>query len=481
MTDGTPHDLLVTPLAGDALEAPLARFCLACNEPLPPEGARCHHCGRAFDRARTETFAAAPRFLPWRFWLPGFLLAVASGVISYAIVMLSGAMGWALFIAVPLSFGAILGYASRTRVWWILVLLSAAIPGVAISILALSLAGFFCGGMLTIIFAGPASLGVVLGMGLRYALRHSGWDQRMFLPLAGLALFPYAAELAESWLPRERVVATIETSLTIDATAAEAWQALMTYEEVDHEPPLLLKLALPKPIRSEGKKSAVGDVVRCIYDRGRLCKQITEVIPQRRLSFIVTQQQLAFVDVKLLGGRFEFAPHGAGTKVTLTTEYEQVLRPEAVWRPAEQRVIHALHGHVLEGIRRKTIRNRDEQKPYQPPTQKTGRSDRITMEPEINNSFDDRPQFSLRTLFCLVTGLGIVFGILTGLGLPIVQVPLAFGACGLVVWLTIILMGVQRKTHWNTFVPVYRYHDMQTGSRTIENDPFDSIDRTGQL
>jgi hypothetical protein len=186
------------------------------------------------------------------------------------------------------------------------------------------------------------------------ALKISRWDQRSFLPVILLATVPYAAEAIENSVPRQRVVATVRTELTVDATPAEAWRAIQFYEEVQHEPPALLRLALPKPISSQGSKARVGDRVRCVYDRGYLCKQLTEVDPGRRLAFVVTEQHLHFErDVRLLDGSFEIVSDGPQrSKIVLTTRYEKRLQPQWLWDATERKVIHSLHGHVLEGMRR---------------------------------------------------------------------------------------------------------------------------------
>jgi hypothetical protein len=38
--------------------------------------------------------------------------------------------------------------------------------------------------------------------------------------------------------------------------------------------------------------------------------------------------------------------------VVLTTRYIRHLRPAWLWEPMERKIVHTLHGHVLEGMRR---------------------------------------------------------------------------------------------------------------------------------
>ena len=83
----------------------------------------------------------------------------------------------------------------------------------------------------------------------------------------------------------------------------------------------------------------------------------------RLLAFEVTEQQLHFErDIALLDGSFEVVPvaeidpvdtqAAPGCEIVLTTRYRRKLYPEAVWSPIERTVVHALHEHVLEGMRR---------------------------------------------------------------------------------------------------------------------------------
>jgi hypothetical protein len=291
----------------------------------------------------------------WKFWFPGFALAVASGAISYAVVFLSGEMGFALFVAVPVSFSAILGYATNARFWSVLFLSIIVIAGVVFLIVSMNFAGLFCGLTLGGIFLFPVLVGCGLGWALKLALQNSSWDQRHFLPLLLFAALPYGVCAIERLIPHPTDIATIETGLTFHATPEQAWSSIMFYEQVEHEPPLLLKLALPRPIRAEGSMTAVGDVQRCIYQNGELVKQISRRVENEALEFRVIEQHLHFEhDVTLVDGSFRLEPIGVGsTRVILTTRYIRHLRPAWLWQPMERKVVHTLHGHVLEGMKRR--------------------------------------------------------------------------------------------------------------------------------
>jgi hypothetical protein len=301
-------------------------------------------------------------------------MSVTVGTLAYAACLQTGEMGYALFFAVPVSFGAILGYACRLQTWAFVSLGLVTICAVVLALVSLNLAGIFCGFTLGVIFLIPMFFGLLFGVLLRSILIACRWDHawyfRWYVWL--IAALPLVGQQIESALPRRQEIAVVKTSLTVDATPLEAWNAIMFYEDVEHPPPWLLHLALPQPIRSEGNKQKEGEVVRCFYNCGTISKRISRVEPERRLSFEVVEAVMRSENyANLRDGSFEIEPvEPSQSRITLTTRYERKLHPAWVWEPIERKVIHTLHEHVLEGMRRKAQNREPDPKvdPYQPPT-----------------------------------------------------------------------------------------------------------------
>jgi len=91
--------------------------------------------------------------------------------LTYAACLQSGGeMGWSLFIAVPVCFGAILGYACRVQTWAFAVLGILVIASVVFALISMNLAGIFCGFALGIIFLIPTFAGLMCGVILRMFL-----------------------------------------------------------------------------------------------------------------------------------------------------------------------------------------------------------------------------------------------------------------------------------------------------------------------
>ena len=351
-------------------------YCRRCGGQLVKldQPAICPFCGLQYDPARAETYATHRSSSRWKFWLPGFLLSVLVGTLTYAGCMqVGGKMGWSLFIAVPICLGAILGYACRVQTWAFAVLGILAIASVVFALISMELAGIFCGFTLGILFLVPTFLGVLCGVILRMFLIAGNWDHawyfRWYVWL--IAALPLIGQQLEDRFPRRTEIAVIKTGLTIEATPQEAWNAIMFYEDVEHSPPWLLHLALPQPIRSEGNKQKEGEVVTCFYNCGEIKKRISKVDAPRQLAFDVIDIQMRSENyAKLQDGRFEIEPVGEKqSRITLTTRFERKLHPSFFWEPIEHKVIHTLHGHVLEGMRRKAEGPKADNKPpprYEP-------------------------------------------------------------------------------------------------------------------
>jgi len=355
--------------AAIAQTTPAAICCLRCAAELSAaeRPAICPSCGLQYDPARPETFSSRRSSSRWKFWLPGFLLSVTVGTLAYAGCLQTGEMGYALFFAVPVSFGAILGYATRIQTWALVFLAVLTIASVIFALVSMNLAGIFCGFTLGIIFLVPTFFGLLCGVLLRAILIASRWDHawyfRWYVWL--IAAMPLIGQQIESAFPRRHEIAVVQTGLTVDATPEEAWNAIMFYEDVQHSPPWLLHLALPKPIRSEGNKEREGEIVRCFYNCGTISKRISQVQPARKLSFEVVEAVMRSENyANLKDGSFEIEPVGTRqSRITLTTRYERKLTPAWIWEPIERKVIHTLHGHVLEGMRRKSENEQPPEKP----------------------------------------------------------------------------------------------------------------------
>ena len=152
--------------------------------------------------------------------------------------------------------------------------------------------------------------------------------------------------------PRNLATEVVATSVRFHASPETVWQRMLTYEDVPAPPPLLLRVLLPYPVRTEGDKTCVGASIQCTYKGGDMVKRITVVERPHLVQFEVTQQRLGIEGcITTLGGSYEIRSCGDQTEVVLTTNYRGYLRPRYFWRPLERFLAHQLHRHILDGMR----------------------------------------------------------------------------------------------------------------------------------
>lgn len=342
-------------LAEEVPAPPPVRRCLKCFYVLDhlPENV-CPECGQRFVPEDPGTWTTKPPYVRWRYWLPATILVTVLALLVVGILVPLGGFGWAVTVAVPLMIGGLVGYSVRIGTGGCFLAAFLVFLAMVLGLAAGGAAGIFCGLILFSMAIVPLSVSVLAGAILRESLRQSKWSQREWLPLLCVVFWvsvPLIVAAVESQLAPLPVV-TVQTTVVIDATRPATWNSIRFYEEVSHDPPWLLRLGLRTPVRTVGRMEIVGDRRKCIYTRGHLTKELTEIRPGERLAFRVVEQEM-FEDysVRLLTGSFDLTPtDDHRTRVTLTTRYQPLLRPRMAWQPFEERVVHDLHRHVLNGM-----------------------------------------------------------------------------------------------------------------------------------
>jgi hypothetical protein len=164
----------------------------------------------------------------------------------------------------------------------------------------------------------------------------------------------HSTPTVETRSPPAAAEAVVATSMIFDAPAAEVWQRLMFYEQIDERPPLHLRMLLPVPIETKGRKSEVGDEVHCRYEGGYLIKRVTQIEPGQRYAFEIVEQALAVGSgVMLAGGEYALRDVASRrTEICITTHYTSPRRPRWLWLPIERVVCHSFHRHILRAMRR---------------------------------------------------------------------------------------------------------------------------------
>lgn len=275
-------------------------------------------------------------------------MAVVAATVLVGAAATLGSYGWVLMMLTPICIGLFAGREGHERGSFLFILGLSILGGAVMAVTGAGLHGFLCTVIGLLYLTPPLFVGIVIGWAWKRSKNgppsSPGAAAGVFLALVGgLAL--------EARLTPEHAPETVVTSAVLPMERAEAWDAIVFYEDVPAPPPVLCALGLPRPIGTEGERDRVGALVRCLYETGSIDKVITELREGELLAFEVTRQEgVEDRSVALLSGSFTLEDAPGGTRVTLRTTYRPLLDARPLWRVAERAVCRDLHGHVLRGI-----------------------------------------------------------------------------------------------------------------------------------
>ena len=339
----------------------MKRYCVNCEERiLDVSCGRCLRCNQPFDPEQPGAFHTTSPWRRWRSWAPGLLVAVLLGYVGFHLAGAHAERSWPIFVALPLAIGLTMGLTMPASVGMGILLVPIALLCLVGILYWQVLGGMFCLLTIYVIFLPSAFAGLFIGAYLRFdRLRARVKRAAALLLIAAVPLV--SAELLD---PTAEIV-IVRTERILRAPPEVVWGQLQFYEEIESEPPLLLRLGLPIPVRVQGSKASVGAIQECVYENGKgITKRITQRREARLLAFDVIEQRLGFEhDLTLLGGEFRLSPAaGGGTRLTLVTRYRARSYPGWLWRPLEAHVLHTLHRHIAGEIARRAEREHDPQR-----------------------------------------------------------------------------------------------------------------------
>lgn len=277
-------------------------------------------------------------------WLWGVVAATAAFVVLTLIGLATTSFGFAFVALAPFVCGMIIGRWVRAARVMKTFCAFIAVGSVILGAATANLAGVICGVVFGVIASVPLLAGVFLGSVLAGTIRTGG-------SIASVAIVALLIPLEHTAVP-PAPVESVSTLRTVDMTPSDVFERITFYEDTSEEPPTLLRIALPRPIRTLGPADKVGDRPRCIYDSGFIVKEVTRVDRPRLYAFrVIEQVGVESHAVELKGGSFDVSRvDGRRTRVKLTTTYRPRLSARVAWRPFEHAVVHALHKHVLEAM-----------------------------------------------------------------------------------------------------------------------------------
>jgi hypothetical protein len=194
-----------------------------------------------------------------------------------------------------------------------------------LALMALNLEGAICIVMMVPVYLPMASLGGLLGMGMRR------W-RRGRLNAAGVGavlLLPYLVAPAESALPLAMQRRVVENQVRIRAGADEVWSQIIRVPPIDagqYGTSFVHRIGFPRPVEATLSREGVGGVRHASFERGVVfVETVTAWEPRRLLSFGIDADPASipastfdqhvtvggeFFDV--LDGTYEIEPVGPG-------------------------------------------------------------------------------------------------------------------------------------------------------------------------
>jgi uncharacterized membrane protein YhaH (DUF805 family) len=297
-----------------------------------------------------------------------FLTAVLGlGFVAMGIIII-GAYGWGLFVALPFCLGmfSVLLYSYHEPRDWdncvAVALLPVGLVGVALILVAME-------GIICVLMALPFALGLAaLGGWLGYAIQAHHWRPKqtpaMFSILILLVPASFGVEHAANLRPP---VYEVRTAIEVNAPPEKVWNQVIAFAEIPPPKELLFRAGIAYPIRAEITGRGVGAVRYCIFSTGPFVEPIEAWDEPRLLRFGVTANPAPLNELTPYGhidaphlhgyfvsekGQFSLtALSGGRTRLEGTTWYHDAMWPAAYWHLWSDYIIHGIHSRVLEHIR----------------------------------------------------------------------------------------------------------------------------------
>ena len=289
------------------------------------------------------------------------------GLLGVAVLtQVSASYGYMLFVSLPFAVGL---HAAVALSWQkpitksdALLVSSAAVLLLGAILIAAAMEGLIC-----LVMAAPIALPLAMLGGLfGYTIRHQPAlrSPATFLLLAGL--LPSSAPLERALIQNDEVFETT-SSIDIASTPDRVWRTVLQPAKLRPPTDLIFRAGIAYPRESHIEGSGPTAIRYCDFSTGKLVEPVLLWEEERRLRFSVVSNPFPLeewtpyahihpphLDGFLVSRQGEFRlqplPNG-GTRLSATTWYQHHLAPSRYWLLWSDRIIHQVHGMVLENIR----------------------------------------------------------------------------------------------------------------------------------
>lgn len=290
-------------------------------------------------------------------------LLMTTGMLLLCIYLL-GDYGTSIFFSAPVLLGAICGFA-QTRHGRDKSL--AAATGIAASamligtcsLMVLGLEGLVCILMALPIMIPAAVVGGMVGHTIaKCTMTGPSWmSVAMVLPT--IATIDHFLDQPIQY----EVVSIVD----VDASPDEVWDTVVAFPDINSDPDWLSQLGVAYPVRARIEGTGVGAIRYCEFSTGDFVEPITVWDCPNRLAFNVEDQPCPLTELSpwqeihpphldgfMRSQRGEFRlielPDG-GTRLEGHTWYSVDMYPQLYWKIWTDKIIHSIHGRVLDHIK----------------------------------------------------------------------------------------------------------------------------------
>jgi hypothetical protein len=270
----------------------------------------------------------------------------------------SGALGWVMFVLVPIvagfTVGAILERLRQAT--------GSIVAGALLTLAYMLMTGLE--GLLCVVLVLPLlALGLAIGLSIGRVVRRNMIEPRMIsrgllvvLSLVVAPLLIATGDRIEEPTLAEPAVEAIVSERIIPATIDETWELIERMDTLNGERPMLMTLGLPAPYRCELVGEGVGARRLCRFEKGEIRQEVVNWNRPHRMGLVIRESTLPGRHwLRFTNASYELHTVPGGTRVVRTTEITTRLAPRWYWRPLERWGVLSEHGFVFDNVARRAL------------------------------------------------------------------------------------------------------------------------------
>ena len=183
-------------------------------------------------------------------------------------------------------------------------------------------------------------------------------SNQTFRPRRRLALFVIVVALIAAGftvrfcLTGPRRVIEVSTSILVPATQEAAWNAIISFREVESQVPWAMTLGLPRPTRCALEGHGVGARRTCTFNAGSITQRIERWEPPHGFEVSIVRADMPGRDwIDYLRASYVFSAEAGGTRIVRSTTVASRLRPAAYFDPIARFSLETEHAYLLRAVK----------------------------------------------------------------------------------------------------------------------------------